>query len=154
MGLVIIVAGMIGSVVCGVILDKTHRYKQVTLSVYVLSVLAMVAFALVLPYGLLPMFFVSTLLGVFMIGYVPIGFEFAVELTYPVAEVNSSGLLNVSAQIFGIVLIAGGGAILEHYGDKIFNICLIVSLVGGCITTALIKSDLRRYKVSQKGGDI
>ncbi|GIY21229.1 feline leukemia virus subgroup C receptor-related protein 1 [Caerostris darwini] len=154
MGLIIVVAGMIGSVVCGVILDKTHRYKQVTLSVYVLSVLAMVAFTLVLPFGLLPMFFVSSLLGFFMIGYLPIGFEFAAELTYPEAEANSAGLLNVSANIFGIVLMAGGGALLEHYGDKIFNICLIVTLVVGSIATVLIKSDLRRYKVSQKGGDI
>ncbi|OWK09570.1 FLVCR2, partial [Cervus elaphus hippelaphus] len=31
-------------------------------------------------------------------GYVTLGFEFAVELTYPESEVVSSGLLNVSAQ--------------------------------------------------------
>lgn len=35
----------------------------------------------------------------FMTGYLPLGFEFAVELTYPESEGMSSGLLNVSAQV-------------------------------------------------------
>lgn len=35
----------------------------------------------------------------FMTGYLPLGFEFAVELTYPESEGTSSGLLNVSAQV-------------------------------------------------------
>lgn len=34
-----------------------------------------------------------------MTGYLPLGFEFAVELTYPESEGMSSGLLNVSAQV-------------------------------------------------------
>ena len=38
-----------------------------------------------------------------MTGYLPVGFEFAAEITYPEAEGTSSGLLNASAQIFGII---------------------------------------------------
>ena len=34
-----------------------------------------------------------------MTGYLPIGFEFAAEITYPESEATSSGLLNVSAQV-------------------------------------------------------
>lgn len=41
-----------------------------------------------------------------MTGYLPLGFEFAVELTYPESEGISSGLLNVSAQVG---LLFGGG---------------------------------------------
>ena len=41
-----------------------------------------------------------------MTGYLPLGFEFAVELTYPESEGMLSGLLNVSAQV-GLSL--GGG---------------------------------------------
>jgi FLVCR family feline leukemia virus subgroup C receptor-related protein len=39
------------------------------------------------------------LLGFFMTGYLPVGFEFAAELTYPEPEGTSSGLLNTSAQV-------------------------------------------------------
>ena len=42
-----------------------------------------------------------------MTGYLPVGFEFAAELTYPEPEVTSSGLLNASAQVFGILLTMG-----------------------------------------------
>lgn len=34
-----------------------------------------------------------------MTGYLPLGFEFAVELTYPESEGTSSGMLNCSAQV-------------------------------------------------------
>lgn len=34
-----------------------------------------------------------------MTGYLPLGFEFAVEITYPESEGTSSGLLNAFAQV-------------------------------------------------------
>lgn len=34
-----------------------------------------------------------------MTGYLPLGFEYAAELTYPESEGTSSGLLNVAAQV-------------------------------------------------------
>ena len=37
-----------------------------------------------------------------MTGYLPLGFEFAVELTYPESEGTSSGLLNCSAQVCNV----------------------------------------------------
>ena len=35
----------------------------------------------------------------FMTGYLPLGFEFAAEITFPESEGTSSGLLNASAQV-------------------------------------------------------
>ena len=40
-----------------------------------------------------------------MTGYLPIGFEFAAELTYPISEGSSSGLLNASAQVSNIFVL-------------------------------------------------
>lgn len=37
-----------------------------------------------------------------MTGYLPVGFEFAAELTYPEPEGTSSGILNAACQVFGI----------------------------------------------------
>ena len=36
-----------------------------------------------------------------MTGYLPLGFEFAAEITFPESEGTSSGLLNASAQVKG-----------------------------------------------------
>jgi hypothetical protein len=37
-----------------------------------------------------------------MTGYLPVGFEFGAEITFPESEGTSSGLLNASAQVIGV----------------------------------------------------
>lgn len=43
-----------------------------------------------------------------MTGYLPVGFEFAAELTYPEPEGTSSGLLNAAAQVRSFVMFGRG----------------------------------------------
>nr|XP_061798233.1 heme transporter FLVCR2-like [Nerophis lumbriciformis] len=148
-GLTIVIAGMVGSLICGIWLDKTKTYKQTTLAVYVLSLIGLVVYASTLNLGHLWVVFVTSgVLGFFMTGYLPLGFEFAVELTYPESEGTSSGLLNCSAQIFGIIFTIGQGKIMDAWGTLAGNIFLCVFLVIGSVMTGLIKSDLRRQKAN------
>lgn len=80
-----------------------------------------------------------------MIGYLGIGFEFAAELTYPVPEGTSSGVLNVSSEIFGIIFTVIGGEILNTHGDMAMILTLVGLLVVGLAMTMLINgTDLRR----------
>uniref|UniRef100_A0A9J8CFU7 FLVCR choline and putative heme transporter 2 n=1 Tax=Cyprinus carpio carpio TaxID=630221 RepID=A0A9J8CFU7_CYPCA len=113
-GLTLVIAGVVGSLLCGIWLDKTKTYKF------------------------------------FMTGYLPLGFEFAVELTYPESEGTSSGLLNCSAQMFGIAFTIIQGKIIDHFSTLAGNIFLCVFLFIGSIMTALIKSDLRRQKANSQ----
>jgi MFS transporter, FLVCR family, feline leukemia virus subgroup C receptor-related protein len=89
--------------------------------------------------------------GFFMTGYLPVGFEFAAELTYPEPEVTSSGLLNASAQAFGIVFTFLGQWLLNDYNDLVCNGTLGIALLVGAIVTMAIRSDLRRQKAMQAG---
>lgn len=88
-----------------------------------------------------------------MTGYLPVGFEFAAEITYPESEGTSAGLLNASAQVFGIIMTAITRVILESsLGDIGANSVLAGVLLIGFIMTVLIKSDLRRshaHRVSE-----
>ena len=84
-----------------------------------------------------------------MTGYLPVGFEFAAELTYPEPEVTSSGLLNASAQIFGIIFTLFGSWLLTSYGDLVCNGTLSASLFIGAALTFLIRSDLKRQRANQ-----
>ncbi|XP_062970239.1 heme transporter FLVCR1 isoform X3 [Cynocephalus volans] len=111
-GLTLVVAGMVGSVLCGLWLDYTKTYNF------------------------------------FMTGYLPLGFEFAVEITYPESEGTSSGLLNASAQIFGILFTLAQGKLTSDYDPRVGNIFLCVWMLIGIILTALIKSDLRRHNIN------
>ncbi|XP_039992689.1 feline leukemia virus subgroup C receptor-related protein 2 isoform X2 [Xiphias gladius] len=148
-GLTIVIAGMVGSLICGIWLDKTKTYKQTTLLVYLLSLIGMLVYAFTLNLGHLWVVFITAgVLGFFMTGYLPLGFEFAVELTYPESEGTSSGLLNCSAQIFGIIFTISQGKIIDKWGTLGGNIFLCIFLLIGSILTGLIKADLRRQKAN------
>ncbi|XP_058808500.1 heme transporter FLVCR2 [Phymastichus coffea] len=144
-GLTIVCAGMLGSVVCGVILDKTHRFKETTLGVYVFSFLGMILFTFTLDVGSIVVVYVTAgLLGFFMTGYLPVGFEFAAELTYPEPEGTSAGLLNATVQIFGVAFTMLYGQLIDLWGDYYANIAQCVVLFVGIILTSIIPNDLRR----------
>lgn len=84
-----------------------------------------------------------------MTGYLPVGFEFAVEITYPEPEGSSSGLLNASAQLFGIALTISERALLEsnaRFGTLYANALGCAVLVAGVVMTVLVKADLKRQR--------
>uniref|UniRef100_A0A6B2EFF3 Choline/ethanolamine transporter FLVCR1 n=1 Tax=Phlebotomus kandelakii TaxID=1109342 RepID=A0A6B2EFF3_9DIPT len=146
-GLCIILLGMAGSVVSGIVLDKTHKFKETTLAVYALSMVSMWIYTFTLNTGQIWVVYItSSLLGFFMTGYLPVGFEFAAELTYPEPEGTSAGILNAAAQVFGIIFTMGYAEVLNNFGDVAANVTMGVMLVVGTIVTAVIGSDLRRQK--------
>ncbi|CAD1472073.1 unnamed protein product, partial [Heterotrigona itama] len=140
-GLTIVCAGMLGSVVCGIVLDKTHRFKfyldinlkfvrrETTLGVYLLSFFSMIIFTFTLDSGQIYVIYLTAgMLGFFMTGYLPVGFEFAAELTYPEPEGTSAGLLNAVCQVFGIIFTILYGCTLNAWGDFWANIFLCTTL--------------------------
>jgi FLVCR family feline leukemia virus subgroup C receptor-related protein len=86
----------------------------------------------------------------FMTGYLPVGFEFGAELTYPEPEVTSAGLLNASAQVFGITFTLLGGWLLGTYGSMVCNCLLSMALLVGFAMTFPIRPELRRQKANQE----
>jgi len=81
-----------------------------------------------------------------MTGYLPVGFEFAAELTYPISEGTAAGLLNAVVQIFGIAFTTLYGYLFRIWGDFWANIVLCVALALGLLFTAITPSDLRRQR--------
>ncbi|XP_003787107.1 feline leukemia virus subgroup C receptor-related protein 2 [Otolemur garnettii] len=150
-GLTIIIAGMLGAVISGIWLDRSKTYKETTLVVYIMTLVGMVVYTLTLSLGYLWVVFITAgTMGFFMTGYLPLGFEFAVELTYPESEGMSSGLLNVSAQVFGIIFTISQGQIIDNYGTQPGNIFLCVFLTLGAALTAFIRADLRRQRANKE----
>lgn len=70
-----------------------------------------------------------------MTGYLPVGFEFAAEITYPAPEGTSSGLLNCIAQVFGFILTSAMRAVVTNYDPISANGMLAAALFVGTIMT-------------------
>ncbi|XP_019862669.1 PREDICTED: feline leukemia virus subgroup C receptor-related protein 2-like [Amphimedon queenslandica] len=74
-------------------------------------------------------------------------FEYAVEMTYPLPESISAGLLNLFNQIMGIVMVITVGQLVQHklamYGNYVFTGLLLLA----SIIVVFIRPTLRRVKV-------
>ncbi|VEN49002.1 unnamed protein product [Callosobruchus maculatus] len=143
-GVAIVLAGMLGSVCCGIILDRFHKFKETTLTVYACCLLAMLTYTFTLSKGILVVYVISAILGFFMTGLLPVGFELAAELTYPEPEGTSSGLLNAASNLFGIAFTNAYSALFYQVGDVWANIVMCIALSVGVILLACTSSDLRR----------
>ncbi|KAF7989583.1 hypothetical protein HCN44_008257 [Aphidius gifuensis] len=145
MGLGLILAGMIGSVTFGFILDKTQKFKETTVTVYSLTLLGQIFFAVALWVESKWMVYLAAIfLGFFLSGYLALGYEMCAEYTYPEAESISTGILNIANNIYGIILVIISGELMEIYGDIAVHICLCTSLFFGLIMTILTKDEQRR----------
>ncbi|KPP66684.1 feline leukemia virus subgroup C receptor-related protein 1-like [Scleropages formosus] len=130
-GLTLVVAGMVGSIICGLWLDYTKTYKMTTLIVYILSFIGMLVFTFTLDLGNIYVVF------------------FGVEITYPESEGTSSGLLNASAQLFGIIFTLIQGRLTTDRGPLAGNLFLCAWIFVGITLTALIKSELKRHNMNR-----
>nr|CAH7719638.1 unnamed protein product [Callosobruchus chinensis] len=142
-GVAIVLAGMLGSVCCGIILDRFHKFKKGILVVYVIS--AILGYIFTPKYQSCHIYIVSlTSSRFFMTGLLPVGFELAAELTYPEPEGTSSGLLNAASNLFGIAFTNAYSALFYQVGDVWANLVMCIALGVGVILLACTSSDLRR----------
>ncbi|XKL64609.1 hypothetical protein PGB90_004695 [Kerria lacca] len=151
-GLTLIVGGMLGSLAWGIVLDKTQIYKGTTVLIYILATLGMTAFAYSLEKEIMTFIYITSgFLGFFMNGYLTVGYEFGAELTYPESEATSSGLLNASGELCGVMSVIVAEIILKQYGSLITDISLVIMLLLGLILCVFIDgSKLKRLAASQR----
>ncbi|GIX68954.1 uncharacterized MFS-type transporter C09D4.1 [Caerostris extrusa] len=151
MGLLFVVAGLVGSMIFGFILDCTHRFKETAFSVCVASFITCLVFSVCLYLEQIWIQFLTIgIYGFFLTSFLPIGFEYGIEVTYPLPEVVCAVLLNGSTMIFGIIIIEMQSHILESKGPVLSNASIAAVLFLCCIVTSFISKD---YKRSQKNAE-
>uniref|UniRef100_UPI00358E823F heme transporter FLVCR2-like isoform X2 n=1 Tax=Myxine glutinosa TaxID=7769 RepID=UPI00358E823F len=148
-GLTIVVTGVVSALIAGFWLDKTHTYKMTILVVNILTFITMVVYTFTMDLGHIWVIFITAgILGFFLTSCLPIGFEFAAELTYPHSEGISSGFLNGCVQVFAIALTLSQGRLITMFGPLAGNLLLCAVLLLGTIASAFIKEDLKRQKAN------
>ncbi|XP_001604452.1 feline leukemia virus subgroup C receptor-related protein 2-like [Nasonia vitripennis] len=152
-GLLIVVTGMVGSIVFGMILDKTHKFKETAVGVYALTFLGQIVFAAAMFLELKWMVYLAAVfLGFFMSGYLALGYEMAVEYTYPEAETLSAGVLNIANNVYGIVLVVLLSYGIDESGDVSVHVGLCLALLVGLVLTLMTKDEKRRQDARKTTG--
>ncbi|KAF2901130.1 hypothetical protein ILUMI_05056 [Ignelater luminosus] len=149
-GLLIIVSGMVGSLTSGIILDTFSRFRETTVVVYVSSLLSMLTFTFTLEKGIEIVYVVSAVFGFFVIALFTVGYELAAELTYPVEEGTSAGILTGVAQFFGIVFTYLYSYLLNVTGDKTANLTMCSILFVSVFLIACVRYDLKRRAIQME----
>ncbi|VDL57357.1 unnamed protein product [Hymenolepis diminuta] len=130
-----VIAGLVGSIVAGVVLKRTGLYRLVVIIFYMLSVISWGAFmgSLYSPH-IAVVFIAMILLGFFQSGMLPLGFEYAAEITYP---------------IFGIILTHVATAMDDRFGSLPTNIFILVCMLAAAVPSCFMKDDLKRQRAQK-----
>ncbi|EAS01074.2 MFS transporter (macronuclear) [Tetrahymena thermophila SB210] len=105
-GAMFIVSGLIGSGILSVVVERTSAYKKVMTITCLISI-----FTYGLQMGMLVLEnFWLLMIAIFLMGFfttplIPISMDFACEITFPISEPFSSGLVLASGQLFGSILV-------------------------------------------------
>jgi MFS family permease len=131
-GGLIIVGGIFGAVILSALSDKYHKRKIfliLAMAVTLPLTLALNYFPYIILLGITAFVF-----GFFLVSALPIGLTYAVEMTHPVPEATSNGMLMLSGQISGILMLA------------VFDMRLITILFGVGLICALLMKDIAQKK--------
>ncbi|XP_067409595.1 solute carrier family 49 member A3 [Emydura macquarii macquarii] len=124
-GALFTVSGLLGAFLLGLYIDKTRQFIESTKIGFCLTALASIAFALVSRFRnqKAPLALISSLFGFFGFSIYPVVMELAVECSYPVGEGTSTGLIFVSGQIQGVILMLLLQALTVQTSAAPFSTC-------------------------------
>jgi MFS transporter, FLVCR family, feline leukemia virus subgroup C receptor-related protein len=151
-GFFITVVGLAGSVIAGMMLDKYKRFKLTySLLVFFAAMSLMLLSAAIMLKNIYLLFFSASCFGFFITAVFPVGFEYAVELSYPINEDLVATILNISSQIFGILFISCLSGIFTL---KVMpTICLVLTLLVACGAAIFSKEETKRQN-AQNASDL
>lgn len=139
--------------ITGIVLGATKAFYSMTLIVYIATVLSIGGFLAALEfqtnfYILYPL---VALIGVSVTSFQAIVYEYAAEMTYPLPEGTSGGLVNWVSQPVSILMIIVGPKFGTINGHKIPFAWTIVALtLVGAIIAVFIRPDLRKTNIDTR----
>lgn len=131
--LIFSVAGILNSFFLGTLLDKYQCYRKALIGLCCTSILTLSLSALGLPTGNVAVEGgIMMFTGASLIPVVTVCFSFAAELSHPVPESYSIGIMISFAQIFGFLLGLALSAICTYsplYGVAVWVLCAIIASI-------------------------
>ncbi len=143
-GVVILAAGIIGSLVISMISDRDRKRRRLPYAIAsnVIGAIGLALFIVTKSFGAILV--AAVLYGVFTVGSAPLLMTFAAEETYPTSEGTSEGLLMFAGNVAGAVFIGGAGLFGGNYR---LMMIVLVAITAACMVPMLIAKE---SKLSEK----
>lgn len=155
MGFAAVNCGLFAIFFSGVWLDKTRRYKALSMAIFLAGSITMLVFTLLLEYhdNFMILFASFCVFGFFSYPYMSAGLEHAAEITYPVPEGTSSGILLLIGNIYGVVLTYIVGAAISNGGRDLGGYLMAGCYCIGFVLVGFNSAPLKRSKADLKEVD-
>ena len=148
-GVVFILAGIVGSFAGAIVIDKHRKFKH---SVIVIGLFGLIFYGLLMltlptpDHNMALVVINFGLIGLFVVPILPISFAFAVELTYPIPEPMSNGMMLLLSKIYGAILGVVAGMLSAESTYLALSLFLMNALLS-MVFSFFVKEDLRRLNM-------
>jgi MFS family permease len=106
-GVVFAITGLISAFIVGTVLDKTKKYKLIYHILTIGTCISGIFTYFTLPSGKLIILLINmSLVSIFCFPCAPLCFAYSVELTFPIAEVMSNGIMITFREILSTIFVS------------------------------------------------
>lgn len=156
MGFTSVLLGLVGIFFAGIWLDKTKKYKLISIATFACCTISLLLFTILLVYGgsFVAVYASFSVFGFFSYPYMTVGLEHAAEVTYPVSEGITSGILLLLGNMYGIILTYITGALTEKGRSDIAGYLMTGLYLIGLGTVVLMKGDLKRLQADHSKEEV
>jgi len=163
-GALFILGWYIGCGVFGAVVEKYQCFKIAVITSCLFSTIFLAADYFVIPKVVgWAVCILSFGLGGFMFPIVVVAMDFGVELTYPIGESMSTGVLMSSGQIFGIIFTVICSKLLDndkdtgdkdHPGSKNSLLILVAACGTATVLALFVRQNLRRQQLEKQRNEL
>jgi len=134
-GGLMVLGGIVGAIVIPPLSDRIRRRVPFIILALVGAIPGLIGVTFAASY---PLLLVSAfILGAFLLSSGPLGFQYAAEITYPVPEGTSNGLLLLAGQVSGIAFIIGMDVLKSPTtGSMTTSLLILTGLIVVCLLLA------------------
>ena len=156
MGCTNIVCGILGSLFTGILIDKTNRYKIVSIAIFTSCVISFLAFTLILKYsGNFTLTFVFfCIYGLCATPFLTVGLEYLTEIAYPVKESYISFIMLIVGTVYNFSLTYILGTISQKFGCDIVGYTITGLYLSGLICITLVRGELKRIGIDSSNAQV
>jgi len=149
--------GILAALIVGKIIDKSKKYKYAMIVCNIISLAAFIITLILMEitnkkYLSIVSFICYTLIISFSVPIYTSGMDFVCEITYPVGESISEGVIMSFNQIMGIIgiLICDSFRIFLKQYKYLTNLFCILLFIISCVTLLFVNPELKRNNIDSK----